>query len=276
MTLLPMENKEGILCALKSFEKDRPGTIPPILEDYIKQIARDGRTMLPWVYIKPLLLHKFNKVIDGFLAESSVPDFLPLPSTIIELRQLVYSTLKKLDGIPFTIQRICELLENPFRHYNRPDKYLRGLEKVCAVVSTIDPQGNKIHREDPRFPSLAGLDEFGSPTSGGLQASPPSPCVDDLHRPHTSKSSDVDVVTDDDENEDEEDDDGTESSSHGSCTPPGGVSSISQTSVLTAACESGSWPFVANRLTLSPVLKPPLRDLAPDKLSSIENAVSYA
>ncbi|CAH8563329.1 unnamed protein product [Dicrocoelium dendriticum] len=132
----------------------------------------------------------------------------------------------------------------------------------------------KIHREDPRFPSLAGLDEFGSPTSGGLQASPPSPCVDDLHRPHTSKSSDVDVVTDDDENEDEEDDDGTESSSHGSCTPPGGVSSISQTSVLTAACESGSWPFVANRLTLSPVLKPPLRDLAPDKLSSIENAPS--
>ncbi|KAF5395312.1 hypothetical protein PHET_12407 [Paragonimus heterotremus] len=40
MTLLPMENREGILCALKCFGKEKPNNIPPILEDYIKQIAR--------------------------------------------------------------------------------------------------------------------------------------------------------------------------------------------------------------------------------------------
>ena len=31
---------------------------------------------------------------------------------------------------PFTIQRLCELLVFPCKHYNRTDKYLRALERV--------------------------------------------------------------------------------------------------------------------------------------------------
>lgn len=42
---------------------------------------------------------------------------------------------------PFTIQRICELLLKPNAHYNRIDKYLRGLEKCIMVVTTVDPNG---------------------------------------------------------------------------------------------------------------------------------------
>ncbi|KAL7060185.1 hypothetical protein AAHC03_09623 [Spirometra sp. Aus1] len=97
MTLLDMENKEGILLALKSLEKDG-SSVPAILEEYLREVARHGQTLTP-----------------------------------------------------FTIQRICELLIQPRKHYTRPDKFLRGFERTCSVVSTVDCYGNKIHNLDPRF-----------------------------------------------------------------------------------------------------------------------------
>jgi serine/threonine-protein phosphatase 4 regulatory subunit 2 len=36
---------------------------------------------------------------------------------------------------------MCELLIKPTGHYNRIDKFLRGLEKCIMVVTTIDPDG---------------------------------------------------------------------------------------------------------------------------------------
>lgn len=100
MTLLPMENGEGILCALKCFEQEKPLSIPSILEDYIKQISRNGQTRLPWIYVKPLLLHKYNKVVDSFMSEGSGLDYsmLATPPHLSELRQRVFNTLKRLDG----------------------------------------------------------------------------------------------------------------------------------------------------------------------------------
>ncbi|KAF8570818.1 hypothetical protein P879_04901 [Paragonimus westermani] len=257
MTLLPMENREGILCALKCFGKEKPNNIPPILEDYIKQIARNGQTMLPWVYIKPLLLHKYNKVVDNLIIESGNSEFLPPPASLTELRQQVFDTLKRLDGIPFTIQRICELFENPFRHYNRPDKFLRGLEKVCMVVTTVDPQGDKLHREDPRFPSQAGMDEYDV-VGDTVLSLPSSPSVDDLHRQQTSKSSDDEVT---DEDEDEEDENQTENSSHGSSTSPQESTSLGQPPMLSGTSAPGVWPFETNHMGDSALSKQQFRNL---------------
>ncbi|CAL8079065.1 unnamed protein product [Calicophoron daubneyi] len=247
------------ISAFQGFEKDRTNNIPPILEDYIKQIARNGRTMLPWIYIKPLILRKYNKVVDEFVNDS-VTEFITTPgsSSIIELRQRVYDTLKRMDGIPFTIQRICELFESPLRHYSRPDKYLRGLEKVCMVVSTVDPQGNKILSEDPRFPSQAGLEECGLMNSDTLMSPPSSPSIDSLNTQRTSKSSDEDV-TDEDENEEEEDNEAEEAGSSGETqpSPESANTPISRPPLLSSP--TASWPFGIDGAaeTIRPTISPP-------------------
>ena len=47
-------------------------------------------------------------------------------------------------SIPFTIQRLCELLTNPKKHYKRTDKFMRGLEKVKTVIFAISGTSLKI------------------------------------------------------------------------------------------------------------------------------------
>uniref|UniRef100_A0A3Q2Y8R6 Serine/threonine-protein phosphatase 4 regulatory subunit 2-like n=1 Tax=Hippocampus comes TaxID=109280 RepID=A0A3Q2Y8R6_HIPCM len=45
--------------------------------------------------------------------------------------------------IPFTIQRLCELLTDPKRNYTGTDKFLRGIEKNVMVVSCVYPMSEK-------------------------------------------------------------------------------------------------------------------------------------
>merc|ERR1719347_2102779 len=56
-----------------------------------------------------------------------------------EMKERIMEQLESYTGTPFTIQRLCELLVQPKRHYKRTDKFMRGLEKVMLVVSTVDP-----------------------------------------------------------------------------------------------------------------------------------------
>lgn len=46
----------------------------------------------------------------------------------------------RVPSAPFTIQRLCELLCSPRKHYKRTDKFMRGVEKNLLVVSTVDPE----------------------------------------------------------------------------------------------------------------------------------------
>ena len=42
--------------------------------------------------------------------------------------------------IPFTIQRLCELLTEPKRNYTGTEKFLRGVEKVSMNQNDFDKQ----------------------------------------------------------------------------------------------------------------------------------------
>ncbi|KAJ2922223.1 hypothetical protein H1R20_g14859, partial [Candolleomyces eurysporus] len=58
------------------------------------------------------------------------------PEQVKDAVQAVFDQLDAFDGPPFTIQRLCELLIEPQKHYKSVGKYLRAVEKSILVTST--------------------------------------------------------------------------------------------------------------------------------------------
>ena len=102
----------------------------------------------PWRKVKPFLRKKLESVMEDFyqkypLKESQlqVPncdqfDYKSYKSNIMEY-------FHYFNEAPFTIQRFCELLTEPDKHYQRADKFMRGLSKTMIVISSVQPRPNK-------------------------------------------------------------------------------------------------------------------------------------
>lgn len=133
--------------------------IPLVLEQYLERIAKTGNALMPWTKLKPLIILKLELVIDTVASEEEDLSFLdekiqvsasdgsPLTGEsgegcsmhIIKMKRRIVSALNNFNGIPFTIQRLCELLTQPKKYYKRIDKLLRGLEKNVRIVRTVSP-----------------------------------------------------------------------------------------------------------------------------------------
>ncbi|KAG0048389.1 hypothetical protein BGZ83_006646 [Gryganskiella cystojenkinii] len=61
--------------------------------------------------------------------------------------------LNTFTSAPFTIQRVCELLSNPTEHHSNLIKYLRAVEKVLMITSSINEFSN------PAYNGPSALDE---------------------------------------------------------------------------------------------------------------------
>ncbi|XP_078677857.1 uncharacterized protein LOC144914164 isoform X1 [Branchiostoma floridae x Branchiostoma belcheri] len=134
-----MENGDSFLHALEDFEKRKELT--PELEQYLRHIAKTGETIYPWNRLKPVFLLKLEKVMQEFNDEAPKVDGPPTPNvenlSYEEMRERVVSIIESFTGPPFTMQRLCELVTDPKKHYKRSDKFLRGVEKNVLVVSTV-------------------------------------------------------------------------------------------------------------------------------------------
>lgn len=159
-----MVNLEEVLMELTKFEKlanppisssepsvttppptsDGAPSIPPLLEEYLLSVAKTGNTHFPWQKIKPLFRTKMDVVIREFHATSPTEDLPHVPNvdafSFTHTRDKVFEQLELFPGIPFTVQRICELITAPQKHYRRTDKYLRALLKNTLIVSTVAPK----------------------------------------------------------------------------------------------------------------------------------------
>ncbi|XP_026113869.1 serine/threonine-protein phosphatase 4 regulatory subunit 2-A-like isoform X2 [Carassius auratus] len=97
--------------------------------------------MIQWSQFKGYFLFKLEKVMDDFKAscpEQRGPanpnvEYIPFE----EMKQRILKIVSGYNGIPFTIQRLCELLTEPKRNYTGTDKFLRGVEKNVMVVSCV-------------------------------------------------------------------------------------------------------------------------------------------
>ncbi|CAG0879365.1 unnamed protein product [Darwinula stevensoni] len=150
-----LENAEAVLQALEDFEKQLEVT--SMLEDFLHHVAKTGETVFPWPKVKPVVKVKMERVLQEFLELTPPEEIVTHPNVPrFDFGATKNFILDRLDGFnglaPFTIQRICELLVDPTKHYKRVDKFLRGLEKNVNVVSGVEPI--PVKRQDPPPPVL--------------------------------------------------------------------------------------------------------------------------
>ncbi|XP_069062212.1 serine/threonine-protein phosphatase 4 regulatory subunit 2 [Pleurodeles waltl] len=133
--------------ALKDFDKRVKKEVCPVLDEFLCHVAKTGETMFQWSQIKAYFIFKLEKVMEDF--KSSAPEargptnpnveYIPYE----EMKERILKIVSGFNGIPFTIQRLCELLTEPRRNYSGTDKFLRGVEKNVMVVSCVHPTSEK-------------------------------------------------------------------------------------------------------------------------------------
>nr|XP_004567466.2 serine/threonine-protein phosphatase 4 regulatory subunit 2 [Maylandia zebra] len=133
--------------ALRDFDKKGKKEPSPLLEQFLCHIAKTGDAMVQWSQFKNYFLFKLEKVMDDFRASApeqrgpANPNVESVPFE--DMKERILKIVKGYNGIPFTIQRLCELLTEPKRNYTGTDKFLRGVEKNVMVVSCVHPISEK-------------------------------------------------------------------------------------------------------------------------------------
>lgn len=88
-------------------------------------------------------MRKIELVLDDFNVKYPYHNSPVLPNVkpfnFDEMKDEILEKVDHFHETPFTIQRICELITSPYKHYKRADKFMRGLEKNVRVVSTFEP-----------------------------------------------------------------------------------------------------------------------------------------
>ncbi|KAF6100681.1 protein phosphatase 4 regulatory subunit 2 [Phyllostomus discolor] len=133
--------------ALKDFEKRGKKEVCPVLDQFLCHVAKTGETMIQWSQFKGYFTFKLEKVMDDFRTSAPEPRGPPNPNVeyipFDEMKERILKIVTGFNGIPFTIQRLCELLTDPRRNYTGTDKFLRGVEKNVMVVSCVYPSSEK-------------------------------------------------------------------------------------------------------------------------------------
>lgn len=138
---------DALLEAFQDFEKKGKKETCPILEQFLCHVAKTGQPMIPWSQFKTYFMFKLEKVMDDFHASAPEQRGLHNPNVdyvpFEEMKMRILKIVDGYNGIPFTIQRLCELLTDPKRNYTGTDKFLMGLEKNVMVVSCVYPTSEK-------------------------------------------------------------------------------------------------------------------------------------
>ncbi|KAG7520955.1 serine serine/threonine-protein phosphatase 4 regulatory subunit 2-like [Solea senegalensis] len=198
---------DALLDAFQDFDKKGKKETCPVLEQFLCHVAKTGQPLLgspissriSWSQFKSYFMFKLEKVMDDF--HTSMPEqrgpnnpnveYIPFE----EMKTRILKIVDGYNGIPFTIQRLCELLMDPKRNYTGTDKFLRGLEKNVMVVSCVYPTSDRningpstpkpLHR--PKLSMSSSLSTNGLPDY--LVSKEPEPTTEENEEHHISDSS---------------------------------------------------------------------------------------
>ncbi|KAG7520957.1 serine serine/threonine-protein phosphatase 4 regulatory subunit 2-like [Solea senegalensis] len=190
---------DALLDAFQDFDKKGKKETCPVLEQFLCHVAKTGQPLISWSQFKSYFMFKLEKVMDDF--HTSMPEqrgpnnpnveYIPFE----EMKTRILKIVDGYNGIPFTIQRLCELLMDPKRNYTGTDKFLRGLEKNVMVVSCVYPTSDRningpstpkpLHR--PKLSMSSSLSTNGLPDY--LVSKEPEPTTEENEEHHISDSS---------------------------------------------------------------------------------------
>jgi len=120
-------------CSTKS-DDSLVDDIPDDLEKILEQIALSGE--LPWqMSWKQIGFLVRRKILYCINEMNTAKKFTGSAEEYTDTMDLIVSRVELFEDAPFTIQRLCELLLEPQKHYTSTDKYMRALLKNLLVVS---------------------------------------------------------------------------------------------------------------------------------------------
>ncbi|XP_056130631.1 serine/threonine-protein phosphatase 4 regulatory subunit 2-A-like isoform X2 [Lampris incognitus] len=181
---------DAVLEALEDFEKKGKKETCPALEKFLCHVAKTGETMVPWAQFKSYFLFKLEDVMDDFHASTTEQRGPPNPNVeyipFDVMKDRILKIVDGYNGIPFTIQRLCELLTDPKRNYTGTDKFLRGVEKNVMVVSCVHPMSDH-NVNGPGIPKPLNRPKLSLSTSLSTNGLPDS-TVSKEPKPHTAET----------------------------------------------------------------------------------------
>eukprot|EP00741_Cyanophora_paradoxa_P005223 tig00000865_g5063.t1 len=135
--------------ALQEFVRQEQKQWNEKLQAVLNAAAQTGFTCYDWPPLKKLLAYKLEQVLGecrGRFSDGGLDD-----RAFREFAERLLVALDGFRGAPFTLQRLCELLLAPDRHYKNIRKLLLAFDKLLSVSTTmpkVDPA--KVNLDDPR------------------------------------------------------------------------------------------------------------------------------
>eukprot|EP00906_Rhabdomonas_costata_P000563 RCo000720 len=122
------EQAERFRAALRAFANAECKQVSADLMDLIAFVAVTGRNCFDWAALKQVLVQRAKEILgeDGDIS-------------FAQDKEELLASLAAFRGAPFTLQRLCEILADPDRHYRNKDKLLFALSKQVTVLSTLEP-----------------------------------------------------------------------------------------------------------------------------------------
>ncbi|KAL8286431.1 hypothetical protein RQP46_004448 [Phenoliferia psychrophenolica] len=138
----------------------------PAYEELLEQIAATNVVDADWPILRDMIKYKLEEATKAFLAAGP-----PKPpgtgraafqaEDAYEALSRAFEILDSFQGPPFTIQRLCELVVAPRKHYTTLPKYFRALTRVISVTSD-----RSTFTEDDTI-------DFAQPTASTSTSGPP-------------------------------------------------------------------------------------------------------
>lgn len=111
-----------------------------------------------------------NRNLDEFHDGSPKNDLPAMPNVKAfkyeEMKDRTFETISRFDIVPFTIQRLCELVGDLRKHYNCTVKFMRTMEEDAPVVNTIE-QRSVAQAKASAPPAVIGVQGAGDDAVSG-------------------------------------------------------------------------------------------------------------